>query len=158
MLRTHLQDGIAHVGLALREPEAFTLRWHRGEARYAWWVWGAMTAIAGTTFLVALVTTSWGGLAMIASIPINWFFTVSFQEVASAAWVPRLVLLVNLVVFAGVGMAMIDVFGRVIESVEPRRGARNWWRRSPPPSKGSPRSPGKRPKPPEGLYKCKLTD
>ena len=27
-----------------------------------------------TTFLAALVTTSWGGLAMIAAIPIAWFF------------------------------------------------------------------------------------
>jgi hypothetical protein len=81
-----------------------------------------------TTFLLALVTTSWGGLAMIASIPINWFFSVSLPEVFPAAWVPRLVLLVNLAVFAGVGVAMIDVFGRVAERVEPSRGrAPAWW-------------------------------
>src|SRR5262249_11567292 len=30
-----------------------------------------------TTFLAALVTTSWGGLAMLAAIPIAWFFTVA---------------------------------------------------------------------------------
>src|SRR5262245_8738781 len=35
---------------------------------------------ASTTFLAALVTTSWGGLAMIASIPINWFFTVAIAD------------------------------------------------------------------------------
>jgi hypothetical protein len=83
---------------------------------------------ASTTFLAALVTTSWGGLAMIASIPINWFFTVSFPEVANEAWAERLVLLVNLAVFTGVGVSMIDVFGRVMEAVEPRRGRGPlWW-------------------------------
>jgi hypothetical protein len=83
---------------------------------------------ASTTFLAALVTTSWGGLAMIASIPINWFFTVSFPEVAGAVWAGRLVLLVNLAVFTGVCVAMIDVFGRVMEAVEPRRGrGPTWW-------------------------------
>src|SRR5207302_4896176 len=68
-----------------------------------------------TTFLAALVTTSWGGLAMIASIPINWFFTVAVP-------VPWFVLLVNLGVFAGVGVAMVDVFSRVMERLEPARG------------------------------------
>lgn len=68
-----------------------------------------------TTFLAALVTTSWGGLALIASIPINWFFTVAIPD--------RLFVLgVNLVVFLGVGVAMIDVFSRVIASLEPNRG------------------------------------
>ncbi len=68
-----------------------------------------------TTFLAALVTTSWGGLALIASIPINWFFTVAIPD--------RLFVLgVNLVIFAGVGVAMIDVFSRVIASLEPTRG------------------------------------
>lgn len=183
MLHSQLRESIANVGQALREPEEFAIRWQRGEARYAWWVWAALaaTAIIGTTtygmtmgilggagqvflkglsctaaaglawsiplpalyilnslagsrlrasttFLAALVTTSWGGLAMIASIPINWFFSVSFPEVASPNWVPRLVLIVNLAVFAGVGVAMIDVFGRVMEAVEPRRGRGPiWW-------------------------------
>ena len=68
-----------------------------------------------TTFLAALVTTSWGGLALIASIPINWFFTVAIPD--------RLFVLgVNLVIFTGVGVAMIDVFSRVIASLEPTRG------------------------------------
>lgn len=70
---------------------------------------------ASTTFLAALVTTSWGGLAMIASIPINWFFTVAIP-------VPSFVFLVNVVVFTGVGVAMIDVFSRVMERLEPARG------------------------------------
>lgn len=76
---------------------------------------------ATTTLLAALVTTSWGGLAMIASIPINWFFTVAIPH-------PGFILLVNLVVFAGVGIAMIDVFGRCMARLEPQRGRLPvWW-------------------------------
>jgi hypothetical protein len=38
------------------------------------------------------------------------------------------VLIVNLAVFAGVGVAMIDVFGRVMAAVEPLRGRGPiWW-------------------------------
>jgi hypothetical protein len=75
-----------------------------------------------TTVLAALVTVSWGGLAMIASIPINWFF-------ATAIPYSGVVLLVNLVVFAGVGVSMADVFGRVMRRLEPgRHGAYPaWW-------------------------------
>jgi len=74
-----------------------------------------------TTFLAALVTTSWGGLALIASIPINWFFTTAIP-------VPWFVLIVNLVVFTGVGVAMADVFCRVVERIEPTRGrSPGWW-------------------------------
>jgi hypothetical protein len=68
-----------------------------------------------TTLLAALVTTSWGGLAMLASIPINLFFTAALPY-------PPAVLVVNLIVFAGVGVAMIDVFGRVMQRLEPARG------------------------------------
>jgi hypothetical protein len=176
MFHSRLQVGLAHIGQALREPEAFTLCWHREAGPYPWWVFAALalTAIAGTlsygltmgilggpdrmavtalactvaagtawgvslpalyilnslsgsrlrastTLLAALVTTSWGGLAMMASIPINWFFTVAVP----IGW---FVLLVNLVVFAGVGAAMIDVFCRVMEQLEPARGrAPGWW-------------------------------
>jgi hypothetical protein len=69
----------------------------------------------GSTLLAALVTTSWGGLAMIASIPINWFFTTAIP------YAP-FILAVNLVVFDGVGISMSDIFGRVIERLEPSRG------------------------------------
>lgn len=76
---------------------------------------------AGSTLLAALVTTSWGGLAMIASIPINWFFTAAVPQ-------PGFVLLVNVTVFAGVGVAMIDVFNRVMTRLEPGRpSAPTWW-------------------------------
>src|ERR1700722_6922977 len=51
MLRNHLRSCVAHVGLALREPEAFALRWHREGAPYPWAVFAALalTAIVGTT-------------------------------------------------------------------------------------------------------------
>jgi hypothetical protein len=51
MLRERLRAGIAHVGLALREPEEFARKWNAGEANYAWWVWVSLvsTAILGTT-------------------------------------------------------------------------------------------------------------
>lgn len=176
MLRERLRESLVYIGQALREPEAFALRWHQEGSPYHWWVFAALalTAIAGTTtygmtmgilggpgrmlqcgllcttaagiawslplpalyilnslsgsrlrasttFLAALVTTSWGGLAMIASIPINWFFTVAVP-------VPWFVLLVNLAVFTGVGVAMVDVFCRVLESLEPARGrVPAWW-------------------------------
>jgi hypothetical protein len=75
-----------------------------------------------TTVLAALVTVSWGGLAMLASIPINWFFTTAIPA-------SGFVLLVNLVVFAGVGVSMADVFKRVMRRLEPGRGGSYpaWW-------------------------------
>src|SRR5262249_54086774 len=42
--------------------------------------------------------------------------------VADPSRVSWLVRGVNLVVFTGVGVAMIDIFGRVMETLEPRRG------------------------------------
>jgi hypothetical protein len=176
MFRQRLRESIAHVGQALREPEAFALRWHQEGRPYHWHVFLALglTAIIGTTtygmimgvlgtpsemflsglyctlaagiawslplpalyilnslsgsrlrasttLLAAEVTTSWGGLAMIASIPIAWFFSVAIPH-------PAIVVIVHLVVFLGVGIAMIDVFSRVIEKLEPNRGRTPaWW-------------------------------
>jgi hypothetical protein len=74
-----------------------------------------------TTFLAALVTTSWGGLAMLAAIPVAWFFTVALPY-------PTIILAVHLAVFVIVGVAMIDVFSRVMARLEPERGrAPAWW-------------------------------
>jgi hypothetical protein len=170
MFQSRLRASLAHVGQALREPEAFALRWHQEGRPYAWWVFAALglTAIAGTTtygltmgipvgprrmlecavyftvaaglawslplpalyilnsfagsrlrasttFLATQVTTSWGGLAMIASVPINWFFLVAVPN-------PWVALVVNLVIFTGVGVAMMDVFSRVMQRLEPARG------------------------------------
>lgn len=70
---------------------------------------------ASTTLLASLVTVSWGGLAMIASIPFNWFFTTAVPH-------SSFILFINLLVHAGVGVAMADVFGRVMTRVEPQRG------------------------------------
>ncbi len=176
MFRNHLRTGLAHVGLALGDPEEFAVAWNDGRTGYRWPVWAGLlaTAIAGTTtygmtmgllggagdiaykgfictlsaglawaiplpalyilnslsgsrlpasstLLAALVTVSWGGLAMIASIPINWFFTATIPH-------SGVVLLVNLIVFTGVGVSMIDVFRRVMDRLEPRReGAPVWW-------------------------------
>ncbi|HJQ79767.1 MAG TPA: hypothetical protein VJ828_07415 [Lacipirellulaceae bacterium] len=76
---------------------------------------------ASSTLLAALVTVSWGGLAMIASIPVNWFFTATVPH-------SGIVLLVNLIVFTGVGVSMIDVFRRVMQRLEPERlAAPVWW-------------------------------
>jgi hypothetical protein len=76
---------------------------------------------ASSTLLAALVTVSWGGLAMVASIPINWFFTATVPH-------PTFVLMVNLIVFTGVGVSMVDVFRRVMLRLEPHRHfAPVWW-------------------------------
>jgi len=176
MFREQFRSGVSHVGLALREPEVFAVRWNRGEVDYPWWVWISLMATAilgtmtygmtmgltsdlkvvlykglacttaaglawgiplpalyilnslsgsrlpaGSTFLAALVTTSWGGLAMIASIPINCFFTVAIPA-------PAFLFLINIVIFTGVAVAMIDVFRRVMLSLEPdRKVTPVWW-------------------------------
>jgi hypothetical protein len=176
MFRDDLRMGVCHVGVALRDPEAFAVAWDDGRNDYQWPVWVSLltTAIVGTTtygmtmgllggagdtlfkgfictlgaglawaiplpalyilnslsgsrlaasstLLAALVTVSWGGLAMIASIPINWFFTATVPH-------PTFVLIVNLIVFTGVGVAMVDVFRRVMMRLEPQRQfAPVWW-------------------------------
>ncbi len=67
-----------------------------------------------TTFLAALTTVSFGALAMLASVPINWFFSLALPYPAVRAGV-------NLVVFTGVGICMVDVFMRVMKALEPER-------------------------------------
>ena len=51
MFRDHLRTGVQHVGLALRDPEAFAVAWNDGQGAYQWPVWAALlaTAIVGTT-------------------------------------------------------------------------------------------------------------
>jgi hypothetical protein len=187
MLRERLRASAAHVGVALKEPEAFALHWHHEGTPYPWSVftalaltamlgtttygmimgllsgpqqmlagglfctlaagvaWGvALPALyilnslsgsrlrASTTFLAALVTTSWGGLAMIASIPIAWFFTAALPEDVRLFSLrfsrTTAVLVVHLVVFTGVGISMSDVFRRVMQALEPERSHWPiWW-------------------------------
>lgn len=65
-----------------------------------------------TTALAASITVSFGATAMLASVPVTWFFSlaVPFDIVRWG---------VNLVIFAGVGIAMIDVLLRILRAVEP---------------------------------------
>jgi hypothetical protein len=67
-----------------------------------------------TTVLAALATCSFGALAMLAGVPVNWFFTLALPY-AFTRW------LVNITVFAGVGVAMTDVFVRIMRALEPDR-------------------------------------
>ena len=69
---------------------------------------------ARTTTLAALTTVSFGSLAMLASVPINWFFGITLPFTATR-------LIVNLVVFAGVSVCMVDVFLRIMKALEPTR-------------------------------------
>lgn len=67
---------------------------------------------ATTTALAALITCSFGALAMLAGVPVSWFFTVAIDSSVVRY-------LVNFVIFAGVGVAMIDVFFRVMKHIAP---------------------------------------
>lgn len=68
-----------------------------------------------TTVLAALITVAFGSLALLASVPVTWFFTLALPFEATR-W------LTNIVVFAGVGFCMADVFSRVMRRLEPTRG------------------------------------
>ena len=62
MLRAQLRSGVAQVGLALREPEEFTRRWHGGEVPYSWWVFPALalTAVLGNVPLATWQVVGYG--------------------------------------------------------------------------------------------------
>lgn len=64
--------------------------------------------------LTTLTMVSFGGVAMLASVPVLWFFEVCLPY----GWAR---LLVNLVTFAGVGMSMADVWVRSMRRVEGTR-------------------------------------
>jgi hypothetical protein len=68
-----------------------------------------------TMILAALATVSFGALALLASVPVNWFFTLAlpFNSVRIA---------VNATIFLGVGVCMVDVFLRTLRAVEPEGG------------------------------------
>jgi len=67
-----------------------------------------------TALLAALITVAFGSTAMLASVPVNWFFALALPY----AWAR---LLVNIVIFAGVGVCMVDVFIRIMRHLEPER-------------------------------------
>jgi hypothetical protein len=66
---------------------------------------------ARSVILGALVTVSFGGLAMLASIPVLWFVELCLPF----GWARLLTALVS---FAGVGLCMADVFSRVMATLE----------------------------------------
>lgn len=65
-----------------------------------------------SSLLVASVTVCFGAWAMLASVPINWFFSVAVRD-------GDVRLLVNLVVYSGVGVCMTDVFMRCLRTLDP---------------------------------------
>ena len=69
---------------------------------------------ASTTVLAALTTCSFGAMAMLAGVPVAWFFAMTLPF-------PAVRLAVNVVIFAGVGICMADVFLRTMKALEPRR-------------------------------------
>jgi hypothetical protein len=62
--------------------------------------------------LAASVTVCFGAWAMLASVPINWFFTLALPH-AAARWA------INVIVFSGVGICMTDVFLRSLLALDP---------------------------------------
>lgn len=67
-----------------------------------------------TTALAAAITVSFGAGAMLASIPVTWFFSLALPYVP-VHWA------INLIVLTGVSVCMSDVFLRVMKAVEPKR-------------------------------------
>jgi len=70
--------------------------------------------------LAAMVTVSFGGIAMLASLPVLWFFELCLPY----GWTR---LLVALITFAGVGVSMKDVFSRVMAALEGPRIVHHLW-------------------------------
>jgi hypothetical protein len=70
---------------------------------------------ASTTLLAASVTVAFGATAMLAGVPIAWFFAIAVDE-------PVVRLAVHVVSFAGVGICMSDVFLRIMGTLEPDVG------------------------------------
>jgi hypothetical protein len=68
----------------------------------------------GPTILAASVTVCFGAWAMLASVPVNWFFSLAAPYALTR-------LLSNVVIFSGVGLCMTDVFVRVLAALEPGR-------------------------------------
>ncbi len=167
----NFRGALMEVGLAIRRPEALTLKWvdesdknirtlivtfllnavfgvavyglsmkmHAGLDAMLWAAFLTPLAAGGawtiampalyilnsatgskitltSTILLASVTVCFGSWAMLASVPINWFFTLALPY-------DSIRLAVNLIVFFGVGACMRDVFVRVLKAVEPERSS-----------------------------------
>lgn len=109
-MRMHLGAGGMLEGLLLT-PLAAALAW--GLTLPALFVGERLlgrTIQFRTAVLTAAIAFSFGSSALLASVPVNWFFT---------AFVPSELthLAINTVVFAGIGYCMWDVFVRVTDAL-----------------------------------------
>jgi hypothetical protein len=115
LMRMH--DGPASMlAGALRAPIAAGLAWTI--ALPALYIVGSSLGSqlsASTTLLAASITVAFGSLAMLAGVPIAWFFSVAVDD-------RDVHLLIHALSFAGVGVCMADVFLRVMAALEPEGG------------------------------------
>jgi hypothetical protein len=70
---------------------------------------------ASTTTLAGITTVSFGALALLAAVPVKWFFSLALDY-------PTVHFVVNSVIFSAVAISMADVFLRVMRALEPERG------------------------------------
>lgn len=109
------QGPAAMLSGAIKAPLAAGLAW--GIALPALYVINSALGSkldGSTTLLAALVTCSFGALAMLAGVPITWFFNLAVPS-------PAVQVAVQIVTFAGVGICMVDVFLRTMKALEPER-------------------------------------
>lgn len=115
LMRMH--DGPASMlAGALRAPIAAGLAWTI--ALPALYIVGSSLGSklsASTTLLAASITVAFGSLAMLAGVPIAWFFSIAVDG-------RDVHLLIHALSFAGVGVCMADVFLRVMAALEPEGG------------------------------------
>lgn len=112
----HLGDGLG-AGLSAGGRAAVSAGVAWNAALPCLYVIGGMLGSGLSARLVALaasVTVSWGGLAMLASVPVLWFFQLCIPE-------PYGTILASLCSFAGVGLCMMNVFLRIMTRLEGRR-------------------------------------
>ncbi len=69
---------------------------------------------ARAVLLVASAGVAFASTALLASVPIAWFFHLALDE-------PGISMAINLVVFTGVGACMADVIRRMLRAIEPGR-------------------------------------
>ena len=115
VMRLHLGAGGMLEG-AVRAPLAAGLAW--AIALPALHILGGATGSrlsASTAVFAASITVAFGGLAMLASVPVAWFFGLALPH-------PVTRLATHLLVFSGVGLCMADTFLRVMAALEPTRG------------------------------------
>lgn len=68
-----------------------------------------------TTLLAATITVTFGSLALLASVPITWFFSLAKSHI-------EMLWFINFIIFSGVGFCMHDVFQRIMRALTPTEG------------------------------------